>query len=95
MQMGTTEKKSTPPMNLGRATDSLPCLLCCDLSPAMVLVTLVKPLKADPVLHQCVAFLEKKGYRREQQKTQVCSLREKSVKKSEEDKRCANDVGSS
>lgn len=94
MQMGTM-KKSTPPMNLGRTTDSLPCLLYSDLGPAMVLVTLAKLLKADPVLHQWVAFLDKKGNRRERQRTQVCSLRQISVKKPEEDKRCANEVGPS
>lgn len=94
MQMGTT-KKSIPPMNLGRATDSLPCLLYSDLSPAIVLVALVKLLKADPVLHQRVAFLDKKGNTRERKRTQVCSLREISVKKPEEDKRGANEVGPS
>lgn len=41
---GNYGEKSTPPMKLGRATDSLPCLLYCDLRLAMVLVTLVKPL---------------------------------------------------
>lgn len=94
MQMGTT-KKPTPPMNLGRATDSLPCLLYRDLSTAVVLVTLVKLLKIVPVLHQWVAFLDKKGNTRERKRTQVCSLREISVKRPEEDKRCANEVGPS
>lgn len=56
---GNYEKKHTT--NEFGKSHRLSSILFSDLSPSIVLVTLVKLLKADPVLHQWVAFLHKKG----------------------------------